>query len=326
LGHATGEYVTYLTDKMVVFPHALSDVDAVIRATGADIVNWATALYYLDDSEAPLGSGNLVEEYEFLDGHPEEYDPIGALRYKANGAVPRTKQGTKDYALGKIVFGCFSQELIDRIRSKSGTVFGGATHDYSAMIQALSLARTCVMLNAYEAIFFSLPREQSLGSAVGTEPQRALEYYRTFTSPESVLSALLVPYVYASPHNMVAHDYVKFLPMYGNGDLFNERNWLRAIHADLLSESTIWLNSAERDAQVGLLRRRVGRRYLVGTRLRRLVAESQARIKRLRNRVMRRNVTAKATYQEFSATSLEQAMDHVVTQGRQARIAGVRQG
>jgi glycosyltransferase involved in cell wall biosynthesis len=326
LTHATGEYVTYLTDKMVVFPHALSDVDAVIRGTGAEIVNWATALYYLEDSEAPLGSGNLVEEYEFLDGQPEEYDPIAALRFKASGIVPRTKQGTKDYALGKIVFGCFSRKLIDQIRSKSGTVFGGATHDYSAMIQALSLARTCVMLNAYEAIFFSLPREQSLGSAVGTEPQRALEYYRTFASPESVLSSLLVPNVYASPHNMVAHDYKKFLPMYGNGDLFNERSWLKAIYADLVSESTIWLNSAEREAQVGLFRRHVGRRLVVATRLRRLVDKSQSRITRLRERLLSRNVDSKATYQEFSAASLEQALEHVSSQGRERPTAGVREG
>ena len=42
------------------------------------------------------------------------------------------------------MFGCYSMELIDRIRLKSGTIFGGATHDYSAMVQALSLARSWV--------------------------------------------------------------------------------------------------------------------------------------------------------------------------------------
>ena len=144
------------------------------------------------------------------------------------------------------MFGCYSRELIDRIRSRSGTVFGGATHDYSAMVQALSVARTCVMLNAYEAIFFSLPRDQSLGSATATEPQRALQYYRAFTRPDSMLSSLLVPGVYASQHNMVAHDYKKFLPMYGNEHLFSERNWIRAIGTDLLSESMVWLNAAEK--------------------------------------------------------------------------------
>ncbi len=304
LEYASGDYVSYLTDKMVIFPHALSDAEAVIGESGADIVNWACALYYLEDPESPQGSGNLVEEFEFLNGQPEEYDPIAALRVKAECAVPRQGQGTADYVLGKIVFGCYSRELIDRIRSKSGTVFGGATHDYSAMIQALSLARRCVMLNAYEGIFFSLPRDQSLGSATATEPQRALEYYRTFTGADSILSSLLVPNVYASSHNMVAHDYKKFLPMYGNVHLFSERNWVRAICADVLSESNVWLNPAEKDAQVRLLRSHVGRSHLARMKLGRLVGA-------LRSRIVR-HPPATPTYQEFAATSLDQAMEHVV--------------
>ena len=304
LEYASGEYVSYLTDKMVVFPHALCDVEAAIGEYGADIVNWACALYYLEDPESPAGSGNLVEEFEFLNGQPEEYDPISALRVKAGAAVPRQNQGTRDYVLGKIVFGCYSRELIDRIRSKSGTVFGGATHDYSAMIQALSLARRCVMLNAYEGIFFSLPRDQSLGSATATEPQRALGYYRTFSDADSILSSLLVPNVYASSHNMVAHDYKKFLPMYDNAHLFSERNWIRAICADVLSEANVWLDPAERDAQVRLLRSHVGRSHLVATKVRRRVGELRSRISR--------HPDATPTYQEFSAASLEQAMGHVV--------------
>ena len=63
-----------------------------------------------------------------------------------------------------------------------------------------------------------------------------------------------MPGVYASQHNMVAHDYKKFLSMYGNGHLFSERNWIRAVCTDLLSESMVWLNPAEKAAQVGLFR------------------------------------------------------------------------
>ena len=70
LEHARGDYVAYLTDKMAVFPNALSDIDAVIEASGADIVNWACAEYFLEDPESPLGSGILVEEFEFLNGQP----------------------------------------------------------------------------------------------------------------------------------------------------------------------------------------------------------------------------------------------------------------
>ena len=157
LDFATGDYVAYLSDKMVVLPHALSDVDATIRTSKADIVNWSYAQFAIDDSENPFGSGSLTFELEFLNGQPKSYDPIAALRFKASCGVPREQQRVRDYALGKIVFGCFSKELIDRIRSTSGTVFGGATHDYSAMVQGLSLARTCVMLNKYEILFIALP-------------------------------------------------------------------------------------------------------------------------------------------------------------------------
>jgi len=299
----------------VVFPTALADADAVIRASGADIVNWACAGYYLEDPQSPLGAGNLVEELELLNAQPAEYDPIAALQFKASGAVPRNKQATRDYVLGKIVFGCYSRSLIDRIRSRSGTLFGGATHDYSAMIQALSLARTCVTLNAYEALICSLPREQSLGSATATEPQRALQYYRTFTRPESILSSLLVPNVYASTHNMVAHDYKRFLPLYGNAHLFDERNWIRAICTDLLSDSLIWLNPAEKKDQMRLIQSHVRSGYLLEMKLRRRVAE-------LKSSVIRRHNSnpPKAAFREFSAASLDQAIQHV-SQGRVRQLA-----
>jgi glycosyltransferase involved in cell wall biosynthesis len=318
LPHATGDYVTYLTDKMVVFPHTLSTVDAVIRESGADIVNWVCAEYFLDDPESPLGSGTLVEELEFLDGRPTPYDPLAALRLKASCSVPREKQARREFVLGKLVFGCYSRRLIDEIRSGSGTVFGGATHDYSAMVQALSLARTCVMLNAYVALFFSLPRAQSSGSATATEPQRALEYYRAFTDPDAILSSLLVPGVYASQHNMVAHDYKKFLALYGNERFFSERNWLRAIAIDLVSDWMIWRDPDEKAAQLALFRRHVKRPgHLLAAKATVRLAEARARAIQTRDRVLDRHPPA--TSEAFSAASLEQAMAHALSDGRERR-------
>ena len=168
------------------------------------------------------------------------------------------------------------------------------------------------MLNAYEALFLSLPRDQSLGSATATEPQRALQYYKAFTQPDSLLASLLVPNVYASPHNMVAHDFKKFLPLYGNGRFFSERNWLRAIYSDLVSESMIWLSPAEKEDQVSLFRRHVGSGHLLEMKLRRRIDARQASKIRARNH----KDPPKAPYcREFSAASLEQAIEHVVSQG-----------
>ena len=318
LDFATGDYLAYLTDKMMILPRALSDANAAARGPGVDIVNWAYAPFEMDDSRNPAGPGTLMEEFRYLHGQPKSYDPIAALRFKASCAVPRNRQGGEDYALGKIVFGCFSRELIDRIRAKSGTVFGGATHDYSAMIQALSLARSCVMLNRYEILFISLPPDQSLGSATATEPRRALQYFRSFSEADSILSSLLVPGLYASQHNMVAHDYKKFLPLYGNMHFFNETNWLSAIRSDLTDESNIWADSAEKNAQFDLFAKHLvcaGQRLPVG--LKRLQDRLAARFStlsapvtsRINGRLLGKRSTP--TSRSVPVRSLDEAIRHV---------------
>jgi glycosyltransferase involved in cell wall biosynthesis len=252
LQFATGDYVIYLTDKMVILPNTLEKAEAVIRSTKADIVNWAYAPYAIDDINDPAGSGVLTEEIQFLESRPRAYDPKKALQFKASGKVPRGQQQTPEYALGKIVFGCYSRDLIHRILGVSGTLFGGATHDYSAMVQALSMARKCVMLNTYGVLFISLPPDKSLGSLTAMDSQWAMRYFKSFTDSDIVIANLLVPGLYSSQHNMVAHDYKKFLPMYGNMHLFNAGNWLAAIAEDLNTESRIWSDAEEMNAQMNL--------------------------------------------------------------------------
>ena len=327
LDFATGDYIVYLTDKMVVLPDALSDIESILRTSGADIVNWPYAQYLIDDIGNPSGSGTLVVESEFLKGQPQSYDPNAALRFKASCIVSRDKQHTRDYALGKIVFGCYSKELIDRIRAVSGTVFGGATHDYSAMVQALSLARTCVMLNIYEIVFISLPSDQSLGSLTAANSQSALRYFRSFTDGESILSSLPVPGLYASQHNMVAHDYRKFLPLYGNTLAFNETNWLAAIYAELTSESKVWLDSAEMTAQLKLFKHHVGqagqRFPLMLKRSRNRIAANAERFWRpvsslINSRVFGRQNAPLA--QTVVVTSLDDAIRHVSRRCRRCSV------
>lgn len=253
LDAAAGDYIAYLTDKMVILPSTLSKAEIVIERTGAEIVNWAYAPYAIDDIEAPSGSGTLTEETKFLEGEPAVFDALEALKFKACGRTPRTQQQTYDYALGKIIFGCYSRNLISRIRQKSGTLFGGATHDYSAMVQALSAAKSCVMLNVYGILFISLPRDKSLGSLTATEAEWALRYFRSFSKGEELMDSLPVPGLYSSQHNMVAHDYLKFLPLYGNIELFNIDNWLASITADLYTPDRVWSDIQEQEAQYKLL-------------------------------------------------------------------------
>ena len=253
LNSITGDYIAFLTDKMVIVPGLLSKVEAVISETNADIVNWAYAPYIIDEFDNPDGAGTLIEDNELIKPQYEFFDPREALKFKAQCTVPRNQQSTKDYAHGKIVFGVYSKKLINRILDHSGTLFGGATHDYSAMIQALSMAGTCVFLNIYGVVFISLPINKSLGSLTANDARGALKYFEAFADGERIIADLLIPELYASQHNMVAHDYKKFLPMYGNSEMLNIKNWLMAIYNDMHSKSRIWESRDEKSLHINIL-------------------------------------------------------------------------
>lgn len=252
LNLASGDYVTFLTDKMIILPDILSKVQDIIAKHDAEIVNWAYAPFTLVDPDVCDGAGTLVEDKRFLNNYYEFFDPIEALKFKAGCSVPRNQQTTRDYALGKIIFGVYSKELINRIHTQYGKLFGGATHDYSAMIQALSMAKTCVIINSYGIIFISLPANKSLGSLTASDSKWALKYFEEFTDTESIMSNLFVPELYASQHNMVAYDYKKYLRMYGHSKMFNAENWNKAILNDLSLENRIWQSKDEKKQQFNI--------------------------------------------------------------------------
>lgn len=248
LGHAIGDYIIYLTDKMLILPDALKDLDNALLSNEYDIVNWGYAHYQLSDMSKPFGEGFLDKICYDKNIILEEFDPNEALITKASGKVPRNKQNNRVFSEGKIVFGCYSQRLIERIRDKTGRVFGGCTHDYSAMIQALILAEKCLYLNKTEIIFLSLPLDKSLGSLTASKPEIALNYYLQFNDATNILNNLLIPNLYSSQHNMVAHDYIKYLSEYNRVEIFGRRNWIMSVFDDL-SGINFWRDKNEKDRQ-----------------------------------------------------------------------------
>ncbi|MGD1875982.1 MAG: glycosyltransferase family 2 protein [Kiloniellaceae bacterium] len=319
LGFTTGDYVLYLTDKMVILPRLLVEVDAVIAEFDPDIVNWAYAPYYIDDIDNPDGSGTLIESLEFLQGLPQPYVPDEALRFKAAGTVPRTRETTREFALGKIIFGCYKRTLIDRIIAASGALFSGATHDYSAMVQGLCLARQGVMINRFGMLFLSLPRQSSLGSLTATESKWALSYFRSFENPDALLGNLLAPGVYASQHNMVAHDYKKFLSIHGKESYLNRRNWFVAIWSDLVSDRMHWSSEAERSGQIRLFWRHVrgyGLLEYLSVRFSKLFRDMKIKHDPLWISLKAR-ITGQypaPTYRTYAAASVMDAADHILAE------------
>jgi hypothetical protein len=180
LQYATGDYVFFLTDKMMLLPNTLTIAADAINKSGAEIVNWNYYPFITDNYLEPSGSGSLYYIQKSLDRGYKKYDPLKALANKASGFILRSDLSAEEYIKGKICFGGFSKELISRIVSKSGSLFGGATHDYSALVQALCLKPTCISLKERGILFISLPVDKSWGSLTHIEAAGALRYYQAF--------------------------------------------------------------------------------------------------------------------------------------------------
>lgn len=249
LQYATGDYILYLTDKMMLLPDTLVRTEHVIRETGAEIINWLDISVSFGDFQRTAGFNTLAGFSRTSDRSFHKYDPIRELQVKASGFTPRTSQSKENYVTGKICFGCFSRGLIERIKKYSGGLYGGVTHDYSAMVQGLCLSKECAILDAPGIVFVSLPVDQSWGMLTYLQSAAALNYYKSFSDSDARLSSLFVPNLYSSQHNMVASDYVRYLNLYNKSHFFIEKYWLRSIGLDLLDKDRTWIDKAEKRSQ-----------------------------------------------------------------------------
>lgn len=252
LNFVSGDYVTFLTDKMVLLPDTIVKANCLAEGGNYDIINWGFSTYKIEDYSRPTGQGVLFRERNFLDSQDEEFIPRSILEQKALCSKLRSQQSMHEYVTGKLVFGSYSLGLVTQIRQMSGKVFGGSTHDYSAMVQALSLAQTGILMRSYGILFVALPSDKSVGSLTDLSSEAARRYFNEFPNSKNLLEDLLVPGVYSSQHNMVAHDYLKYLSAYGLLKFFNIANWLSAIHHDLENPLKVWGSVEERRNQISL--------------------------------------------------------------------------
>lgn len=261
LQYATGDYVLFLTDKMMLLPDTLTSAAEVIKKTEAEIVNWGYFPFNTDNYLNPKNGGTLVYTLNIQNNLYKEYEPLQHLKIKSSGLISRQNESMENYIKGKLCFGCFSKNLLSQIIKKSGSVFGGATHDYSAMVQGLCLAKKCAILEEPGILFVGLPENKSLGMLTCLNSGSALKYYKEFTDTDLILTSLLVPGVYSSQHNMVAHDYKKYLKIYDKFQFFGEKFWLSSILNDFLLPNKVWISQRERQDQIDLFYKYIKEKY-----------------------------------------------------------------
>ena len=271
----SGDYVTALTDKMPLLSNTLQRSMDVLDQEGVDILNWPALPFVPDDSAYPMGPGEIKAPCDLVRNTRAAspfsvHDPRHVLREKADGLLSRGAQSAGLYGRGKICFGLYSRRLIERIISLSGYVCAGATHDYSCMVQGLSLADGLVELDQPGILHITLPIAMSTGSAITYESLAARDYWASVESSAlgSTNEFCLVPGLYSSSHNLVSSDFQRFQVLFSLPSEINQANWLRHITGDVLNPSLRWGSDSERRQQLELLisrAREMGMEQVVGS-------------------------------------------------------------
>jgi cellulose synthase/poly-beta-1,6-N-acetylglucosamine synthase-like glycosyltransferase len=247
LQHATGEFVAVVIDKTILQPRALELANRALEDDPeADLVSWWNDPYNPDDEAGAVGNGVLVPTSQTRD--TERFDPAAEL---ATMYALDHRRGTDPihYYRGKIVFGAYSKALLGRIGDACGRVFYPFAPDYTSRIPALALTRGAIDIGRPLLVSYSSVRSN------GRRTASRSSYAKRFVTGAAADALALLPIrgLYASQHNVVAHDYVtaaKRLRLDSIPELDRE-NLVRRAREDL--ELMEWDTPEDRDEQYAIL-------------------------------------------------------------------------
>ena len=241
LPFATGDYVCYLTDKMFVLPDALGHVERAIHAArGPEIVSWTSDAFNPASYADYFGDGSYVG----VPSHPRtrlfrRYSAARELDRRGRGEVARGEQTWQDYCRGKLAFGAYRRELLDRIVKRFGALFHNISPDYTSMMLGLTETHDAIELPV--SCVVSVNTDISNGMLSDLNDAAALAFLNSLAGgAERTLPNLLVPGLYASSNNMVAHDFLAMKKRFDLSFEFNTVNWLVYCREDIYRPGRRW--------------------------------------------------------------------------------------
>ena len=254
LPFATGDYVSYLTDKMFVLPDALGLVErAIDSARGPDIVSWTGDAFNPATWADYFGDGMYVGVSSVVRSERHRrFSPARELNRRGRADVSRGEQSWSDYSRGKLVFGAYRRELLQRIVKRYGAVFHNISPDYTSMVLGLTEAHDAIELAL--SCVVSINTDISNGMLSDTNDTVALAFLNSLAGgAESILPNMLVPGLYVSLHNWVAHDFLTLKAAFDLGFRFNTVNWLVYCSEDTYRPGRLWSDPRIEAEQKGLL-------------------------------------------------------------------------
>lgn len=247
-GHATGDYVSVITDKTVYMPSALEHAAAAIEHLDPDIVTWWSDGYDPLDETVSITEGFYRPYFDEL--RSTDYDPRRVLSERLRFAERRGTEGVR-YYWGKLTFGVFSRALLERIERTAGHLFFPIAPDYTSMVPALWLADRALDLGRPLQLTFN--SNVSNGQRVATFPAHARRFLHETDPTGAVLDRLPIPRLYMSVHNIVAHDYDTSLRRVAGDDAPHVDRANLALRAAEDLEDVQWDDRKEERAQREIL-------------------------------------------------------------------------
>lgn len=240
LQQATGDYVFYFTDKMFLLPGTLIFIAEILAENQVDIVSWVDDKYSTSRMPDYFGKGIYTEGCSVVPPEKKfiEYDPKDELKKKVLAEVSRNEQDASHYARGKICFGGYKRDLIDKILDRADNLFHNIGPDYTSMILGLSLATSAIEIRPSGIVHVNT--DLSNGGQGSISDEFALSFLKSLDGSDSFFDDMLVPHLYSSTHNLVARDYISLKRKFDFDYQLNAVNWLVYITEDLDFIGRIW--------------------------------------------------------------------------------------
>lgn len=254
LPFATGDYVCYLTDKMFVLPDALGLVDqAIEQADGPEIVSWPSDSYTPASFPDYFGDGLYVSSSAPADaGLYRPYATREALDHRGRAEVSRLEQSPAEYSRGKLAFGAYRRDLVERVLGRFGSLFFNISPDYTSMVLGLAEARTAIEMAP--SCVVGVNTDISNGMLSDTNDRAALAFLDSLEGgAAAILPNLFVPGLYVSQHNLVAHDYVTLRAAFELPFAFDATSWLVYCWEDVYRPGRQWSDTRVESEQKGIL-------------------------------------------------------------------------
>jgi hypothetical protein len=139
LGHASGEYVTFIGDDDALMPYACATVTGILSRRAIDLLSWRAYTYHWPNYYHPAFRNRLLAEIDLTSS---------ATRVSSRNELARIFGFQAHYAHLPMIYNSFvRRSVIDRMRAIGGRYFIGLSPDVASGIANAALTDSFVRLS-----------------------------------------------------------------------------------------------------------------------------------------------------------------------------------